>query len=122
MRGRRASGTERVSRDRFNLKPAVLRDRIDRAPASVLQDFGIDWRIGLKEAWEIVGHDVAVQGNLDPVALFAPKDVLRRKVHDILKRTGDRPGFIFNLGHGILPETPVEGVRAFTDAARALGA
>ena len=76
---------------------------------------GVDWRIPLDEAWAMVGHDRAVQGNLDPVALFAPVPEIERRVVDILRRAGGRPGHIFNLGHGILPNTPVEHVAATID-------
>ncbi len=76
---------------------------------------GVDWRIHLDEAWAKVGHDVAVQGNLDPVALFAPLHEIERRVEDILRRAGGRSGHIFNLGHGILPGTPVEHVAAAVD-------
>lgn len=79
---------------------------------------GLDWRVRIDEAWASIGHEVAVQGNLDPVALFAPQDELRMRVHDILKRVNGRPGFIFNLGHGILPETPVENVKAVVKMVR----
>ena len=71
---------------------------------------GLDWRVRLDEAWQRVGHDVAVMGNLDPVALFASQDALRSQAKRILKQAGGRPGHVFNLGHGILPETPVENV------------
>ena len=76
---------------------------------------GVDWRIHLDEAWATVGYDVAVQGNLDPLALFAPLHEIERRVEDILRRAGGRPGHIFNLGHGILPTTPVEHVAATID-------
>lgn len=76
---------------------------------------GIDWRIHLDEAWATVGHDVAVQGNLDPLTLFAPLHEIERRVEDILRRAGGRPGHIFNLGHGILPTTPIEHVAATID-------
>ena len=76
---------------------------------------GVDWRIPLDEAWAIVGHDVAVQGNLDPLTLFAPLHEIERRVADILRRAGGRPGHIFNLGHGILPTTPIEHVAATID-------
>jgi uroporphyrinogen decarboxylase len=76
---------------------------------------GIDWRIHLDEAWETVGYDVAVQGNLDPLALFAPLHEIERRVDDILRRANSRPGHIFNLGHGILPTTPIEHVAATID-------
>jgi uroporphyrinogen decarboxylase len=73
---------------------------------------GVDWRIHLDEAWAVIGHDRAVQGNLDPVALFAPLHEIERRVEDILRRAGGRNGHVFNLGHGILPTTPVEHVEA----------
>jgi uroporphyrinogen decarboxylase len=66
---------------------------------------GLDWRVALDEAWDLVGHDVAVQGNLDPAALLAPWEVVERKAADVLRRAGGRPGHVFNLGHGVLPET-----------------
>ncbi|WP_146403386.1 uroporphyrinogen decarboxylase [Planctomycetes bacterium CA13] len=69
---------------------------------------GVDWRISLDVAWQRIGHDCAVQGNLDPTVLLADRDVIRKSVADLLQSVGDRPGHIFNLGHGILKETPVE--------------
>ena len=71
---------------------------------------GIDWRIDLDRAWEMVGHDRAVQGNLDPAVLLADRDTVRRCTREVLQRAAGRPGHIFNLGHGILPQTPVENV------------
>ncbi len=79
---------------------------------------GVDWRINIDQAWMDISYRSAIQGNLDPVALFAPLPELRTKVHELLKRTGTRPGHIFNLGHGILPETPVENVRAVVELVR----
>ncbi len=76
---------------------------------------GVDWRINIDEAWARIGTDRAVQGNLDPVTLFAPADEIERQVRDILDRADNRPGHIFNLGHGILPETPVENVQRVID-------
>ena len=72
---------------------------------------GLDWRIPLDEGWRRATKATAIQGNLDPVALFAPREHLRARVHDILDRAGGRPGHIFNLGHGIMPETPVDNVK-----------
>src|SRR5512142_1134691 len=83
---------------------------------------GLDWRVNLDEGWAAVGHDVAVQGNLDPVALFAPPKEIRKRVADILRRAAQRPGHIFNLGHGILPETPVPHVIAMVEAVHELSA
>src|SRR6476659_7674309 len=79
---------------------------------------GVDWRINIDQAWMDISYRSAIQGNLDPVALFAPLNELRTKVQELLKRTGSRPGHIFNLGHGILPETPVENVRAVVEMVR----
>ena len=76
---------------------------------------GVDWRIDLADAWQRLGDDVAIQGNLDPVALFAPLPELERGVANILEQAAGRPGHIFNLGHGILPQTPVEHVAALVD-------
>lgn len=79
---------------------------------------GIDWRINIDQAWTDIGYRSAIQGNLDPAALFAPLSELRTKVGDLLRRTGNRPGHIVNLGHGILPETPVENVKAVVQMVR----
>jgi uroporphyrinogen decarboxylase len=69
---------------------------------------GVDWRVNIDQAWTDISYRSAVEGNLDPVALFAPLRELKMKIAELLKRTGTRPGHIFNVGHGILPETPVE--------------
>jgi len=76
---------------------------------------GLDWRVDLGEAWERVGYDMAVQGNLDPVTLFAPHSEIRKKAKSILDKAQGRPGHIFNLGHGVLPKTPVDNVLALVD-------
>ena len=73
---------------------------------------GLDWRQPLDVGWRAVGHSHAVQGNLDPITLFAPLEVLEQRVHEILLAANGRPGHIFNLGHGIVPGTPVENVQA----------
>ncbi len=79
-------------------------------------------QILIDDAWRRIRYEAAVQGNLDPVALFAPLPKLRARVEDVLRRAGDRPGFIFNLGHGILPETPVENVKAVVAMVREFSA
>jgi uroporphyrinogen decarboxylase len=79
---------------------------------------GVDWRINIDQAWMDIGYRSAIQGNLDPVALFAPLPELKIKVTDLLRRTGNRPGHIVNLGHGLLPETPVENVKAVVQMVR----
>ena len=76
---------------------------------------GLDWRIDLAEGWRRVGYDVGVQGNLDPVALFGPLDEIRDRAARILDRARGHRGHIFNLGHGILPNTPVDHVIALVD-------
>jgi uroporphyrinogen decarboxylase len=76
---------------------------------------GLDWRVDLGEAWAGLGYEVGVQGNLDPVALFAEPDKIRRQADRILERAAKRPGHIFNLGHGILPQTPVDHLRVLID-------
>lgn len=76
---------------------------------------GIDWRIGLDQAWNIVGHDRAVQGNLDPVSLLADLDTLKARTASVLQAAGNRAGHIFNLGHGILPQTNVDHAIALVD-------
>lgn len=76
---------------------------------------GIDWRIGLGDAWKVVGYDKAVQGNLDPLSLLADRDTLQTRVEAVLKAAGNRPGHIFNLGHGVLPQTPVENAQAVVE-------
>jgi uroporphyrinogen decarboxylase len=83
---------------------------------------GIDWRVDLDAAWARVGHDVAVQGNLDPSALLSPPAEIRRRVAAILGQAARRPGHVFNLGHGVLPETPVDHARALVDAVHELSA
>jgi uroporphyrinogen decarboxylase len=79
---------------------------------------GVDWRLNIDQAWMDISYRSAIQGNLDPAALFAPLPELKAKVTELLKRTGTRPGHIFNLGHGILPETPVENVKAVVQMVR----
>ncbi|MGE0276873.1 MAG: uroporphyrinogen decarboxylase [Nitrospiraceae bacterium] len=93
----------------FGTGTAAILGLMRKAGGTVI---GVDWRIPLDEAWRMLGHDVAVQGNLDPVALFGPIHEIERRVEDILRRAGGRPGHIFNLGHGILPQTPVDHVAA----------
>jgi uroporphyrinogen decarboxylase len=96
----------------FGTGTATLLDAMAEAGSDVV---GADWRIPLDEAWDRIGLDRAIQGNLDPALLLAPRDRLLGAAADVLRRAGGRPGHIFNLGHGILPGTPVENVAALAD-------
>jgi len=80
---------------------------------------GIDHRIPLDRAWERLGPSIAIQGNLDPAVLLAPWDVVEREAIDVLERAGGRPGHVFNLGHGVLPDTPVESLQRLVDLVHA---
>ena len=92
----------------FGTDSATLLPAMKETGADVI---GLDWRIPLDEGWQRLDHKAAVQGNLDPVLLFADWKELKSRAEDILGRAGGRPGHIFNLGHGILPETPVDNVK-----------
>jgi len=81
---------------------------------------GLDWRVELVDGWKLLGPDVGVQGNLDPVVLLADRSTLRERARRILAQAAGRPGHIFNLGHGILPQTPVENAIALIDAVHEL--
>jgi uroporphyrinogen decarboxylase len=76
---------------------------------------GVDWRISLDRAWECIGTGAGIQGNLDPVALMAPLDFLKQRAGEILDKAAGRTGHIFNLGHGILPSTPEDSVKALAE-------
>jgi len=92
----------------FGTDSATLLPSMQETGAEVI---GLDWRIPLDEGWQRLGFQCAVQGNLDPVLLFADWKELKGRAGQILRRANGRPGHIFNLGHGILPETPVENVK-----------
>ena len=92
----------------FGTDSATLLPAMKETGAEVV---GLDWRIPLDEGWARLNHQCAVQGNLDPVLLFADWKELKLRAEGILRRAAGRPGHIFNLGHGILPETPVENVK-----------
>jgi uroporphyrinogen-III decarboxylase len=81
---------------------------------------GLDWRVRLDEAWDTVGHNRGVQGNLDPTVLFADRSEIRRRAQQILDQAAGRPGHIFNLGHGVLQQTSVDNVIALVDAVHEL--
>jgi uroporphyrinogen decarboxylase len=96
----------------FGVDTASLLPAMGETGADVL---GLDWRVPLDQAWRTLGYSTAVQGNLDPITLFAPEDVLHTRVAEVLAAAAGRPGHIFNLGHGIVPGTPVEAVLAVVD-------
>jgi uroporphyrinogen decarboxylase len=100
----------------FGTNTATLLELMKEAGGDVI---GLDWRVRLDEAWARLG-DVAVQGNFDSIALFTTPQIVRRRAKDVLDQAANRPGHIFNLGHGILPETPVENVVALVEAVHEL--
>jgi len=91
----------------FATSSSTLLERMKLAGGDVI---GVDWRMNLGEAWIRLGYDVAIQGNLDPVVLLGKPDLIEKEVKRILSEAGGRPGHLFNLGHGILPNTPIENV------------
>jgi len=95
----------------FGTNTSGFLDLIQSAGGDVI---GVDWRTDLNTAWDRLG-DTAIQGNLDPIALFAPWDELKVHAQHVLDQAEGRPGHIFNLGHGILPETPIENVKRLVD-------
>jgi uroporphyrinogen decarboxylase len=96
----------------FGTDSATLLPSMAETGAEVI---GLDWRVPLDEGWKAVGHDHAVQGNLDPVTLFASWSEVKQRAENILRLADGRPGHIFNLGHGILPHTPVETVKMLAE-------
>jgi uroporphyrinogen decarboxylase len=95
----------------FGTGTATLLDQQLAAGGDVI---GLDWRVELGPTWQKLGAQ-AVQGNLDPYSLLAPRDELKRRASDVLASANGRPGHIFNLGHGIFPEASVDQVRALVD-------
>jgi uroporphyrinogen decarboxylase len=107
-----AAQAEDVPVIHFGTNTTTLLPLMKRAGGDVI---GLDWRIPLDDGWALLGGDVAVQGNLDPIVLFAPLPEIRTRVHNILRRAAGRPGHIFNLGHGILQNTRVDHVKAVVE-------
>ncbi len=103
----------------FGTDTATLLPSMKETGAQVM---GVDWRIPLGDGWRSLNYEGAIQGNMDPVLLFAGQKEIRSRAEAILRQAGGRAGHIFNLGHGILPETPVENVRALVDFVRELSA
>ena len=100
----------------FGVNTATLLDAMATDGGTIL---GADWRIPLDRAWDIIGHEKGIQGNLDPAVLLGSANVITREVNDVLDRAADRPGHIFNLGHGLLPETPVANIEVAIATVRA---
>jgi uroporphyrinogen decarboxylase len=98
----------RVPTIHFGTGTSTILEELRDAGGDVI---GVDWRIPIDDAWERIGHDHAVQGNLDPTLLLGPMNRMFEQTDDVLRRVARRPGHIFNLGHGILPSTPVEHVQ-----------
>jgi uroporphyrinogen decarboxylase len=96
----------------FSTGTGAMLDQVAALGSDVVS---VDWRVRLDRAWHQIGTDHAIQGNLDPVLLLAPWDVVQANADEILRQANRRPGHIFNLGHGILPETPVDTVRRLAD-------
>jgi uroporphyrinogen decarboxylase len=101
----------------FALDTAGILELVKAAGGDII---GIDWRMDLDEAWKRIRYEVGIQGNLDPAALFGPPEQIEKRVAEILHAAGNRPGHIFNLGHGVLPQTPVENVIAMVEAVHRL--
>ena len=97
----------------FSTGTGAYLDLVRQAGGDVI---GVDWRVDLAQAWQQVGYGLGIQGNLDPLVLFAEPVFIISRAKEILKKAEGRPGHIFNLGHGILPETPVDHVIALVDA------
>ncbi len=100
----------------FGVNTAMLLGDMKDDGANII---GCDWRIPLDHAWDIIGPTKCIQGNLDPTVLLGPPAVIRRAVNAVLARAAGRPGHIFNLGHGLMPQTPVDNVQIAVDCVRA---
>ncbi len=96
----------------FSTNTGTYLDLVREAGGDVV---GVDWRVRLDRAWEVVGDDVAIQGNLDPVTLFGPASEIEKRAGRILEMAANRPGHIFNLGHGVIVGTPVDNVKRLVD-------
>ncbi len=96
----------------FSTGTAAYLNEVAACGGSVI---GVDWRLPLDMAWDIIGHDKAIQGNLDPVALLTDWPVLKEKIDDVLVRANGRLGHIFNLGHGIFPNVPTDNVKRLVE-------
>jgi uroporphyrinogen decarboxylase len=105
----RSTGAPRIH---FGTDTAGLLESIASAGPDIVS---LDWRVPLDAGWKRVGHDRGIQGNLDPAVLLGPPELVRERARDILRRAGGRPGHIFNLGHGVLPSTPLENLQLLVE-------
>jgi uroporphyrinogen decarboxylase len=103
----------------FGVNTAMLLPQMKNDGGTII---GADWRIPLDDAWKTIGYDKGIQGNLDPAVLLAPAAVIDAAVKDVLARAANKPGHIFNLGHGLHPQTAVEGVQRAVEAVREFSA
>jgi len=101
-----------VPRIHFGTDTAALLESITSAGPDIVS---LDWRVPLDAGWKRIGHDRGVQGNLDPAVLLGPAELVRERTRDILRRAGGRPGHIFNLGHGVMPSTPLENLQLLVE-------
>ncbi|MGH7868079.1 MAG: uroporphyrinogen decarboxylase family protein, partial [Candidatus Dormibacteraceae bacterium] len=102
-----------VPRIHFGTGTAGLLEELATSGAEVI---GLDWRLPLAEGWRRVGGDKRVQGNLEPAVLLGPPELIRQRTQAVLRQAGGRPGHIFNLGHGVLPETPLESLQLLVES------
>jgi uroporphyrinogen decarboxylase len=105
-----------VPRIHFGTNTATLLEAIARSGPDIVS---LDWRIPLDDGWRRAGFDRGVQGNLDPAVLLGPADLVRERTRDVLRRAGGRAGHIFNLGHGVLPDTPLANLQLLVETVRA---
>ena len=102
----------------FGTNTSTLLDQMKSDGGTMI---GVDWRIPLDVAWSRIGHDLGIQGNLDPLVLMGPGDIIEDRALDVLRRAGGRPGHIFNLGHGLYPETPLDNIARLIDVVKGSG-
>ena len=107
-----ALGSSGVPRIHFGTDTAGMLESIASTGPDIVS---LDWRVPLDAGWKRVGHGRGIQGNLDPAVLLGPAELVRERARDILRRAGGRPGHIFNLGHGVLPTTPLENLQVLVE-------
>jgi uroporphyrinogen decarboxylase len=101
-----------VPRIHFGTDTAALLESIASTEPDIVS---LDWRVQLDAGWKRVGLERGIQGNLDPAVLLGPPELVRERARDVLRRAGGRPGHIFNLGHGVLPSTPLENLQLLVE-------